>query len=355
LVSEQYLSNAHSRISKSFKNKSNREIAFEIYQEYLLPTKTKKSVSGLFEFTHGTNQCVIPNWTPYEAINWLAKRSIAKTNKNCANFVYFETLTGDYFRSLDSLMLQRPVILFVMEGAYVDPFKVDKFSGSVMRCEEITVAHKPELIKNINRGTYCSKLITHDIVTKKIIQHDYSLQESWDKTEHLNKKPPVNYEGRPLKASDKRNQRFAPSTKLGYIDGGNYKGGLHSFSDSMVMFAPKHNKLFSENPDHEYDNGVENWKLQRNSQMTLFDGVKFYVQCGGIPALRVGLCVDIHMLSPESYEEHGSSEDKSLSGTCMVTAIRHIVSNNLGNTEYKMWLELSKDGIGPGQFDGIGK
>ena len=30
----------------------------------------------------------------------------------------------------------------------------------------------------------------------------------------------------------------------------------------------------------------------------------------------------------------------------MVTAIRHVITNIGGNTEYKMVLELSKDGIG---------
>ena len=112
------------------------------------------------------------------------------------------------------------------------------------------------------------------------------------------------------------------------------------------MFAPKHNQLFSENSGHEYDNEVEKWKLQRNSQMTLFDGVKFNVQCGGIPLLRVGMCVNIHMMSPQKRGEHGSDEDKALSGKCMVTAIRHVLFNQLGNTEYKMWLTLCKDGIG---------
>ena len=58
------------------------------------------------------------------------------------------------------------------------------------------------------------------------------------------------------------------------------------------------------------------------------------------------MCVNIHMMSPQARGEHGTEEDQALSGKCMVTAIRHVLTNSLGNTEYKMWLELSKDGVG---------
>jgi hypothetical protein len=348
LVSEQYLSNAHSRISKSYKGMSYRDIAFDIWMNYLNPI-TKQMLGGIFEHTEGRDrQCVIPNWTPYQAINWLAKRSNSLKYPKAANYVYYETLTGNFFRSLDSLMgAESKHLIFTLEPGKVDAYKSDRFSGGIVPCEAIDIAHKPELIKNINRGAYCSKLITHDIVKKQIRQVDYSLQESWKDTEHLNSSPPINFQKKPLNAANQKNKSFAPPFgSEGYIVGGNGIGSVNQFSDSLVMFAPKHDQLFSENPGHKFDNNVEEWKLQRNSQMTLFDGIKFNVQCGGIPLLRVGMCVDIHMMSPQKRGEYGSDEDKALSGKCMVTAIRHVLTNKLGNTEYKMWLELSKDGSG---------
>ena len=347
LVSEQYLSNAHSRVSKSYSDKRASQIAYDIWQTYLMP-EMQQGIRGIFEPTERIEQCVIPNWTPHQAINWLAKRSNSSKYPKAANYVYYETLTGNFFRSLDSLMLaESKHLLFTLEPGKVDSYKSDRFSGGIVPCEAIDIAHKPELIKNINRGAYCSKLITHDIVTKKIRQVDYSLEESWDDTEHLNSSPPINFQMKPLHAAHVKNKSFAPSFgSEGYIVGGNGKGSVNQFSDSLVMFAPKHNKMYAENSEHKYDNKVEDWKLQRNSQMSLFDGVKFNIQCGGIPLLRVGMCVDIHMMSPQARGGHGTEEDQALSGKCMVTAIRHVLSNQLGNTEYKMWLELSKDGTG---------
>jgi hypothetical protein len=344
LVSEQYLNNAHSRVSKSYNNMRANLIALDIWSEYLKPTTGNMS-QGIFEPTDRIEQCVIPNWTPFQAINWLAKRSNSLNHPKAANYVYYETLSGHSFRSLDSLMgAESKHLIFTLEPGKDDAYKTDRFKKGIVPCEAIDIAHKPELVKNINRGCYASKLITHDIVTKKIRQHDYSLAEEWLDTEHLNEAPPINFKTMPKWAGSTKNTNFAP-----YFDS---KGPITSgsrvsqFPDSLVMFAPKHNQMFSENSNHEHDNNVEKWKLQRNSQMSLFDGVKFNVQCAGIPLLRVGMCVHIQMMSPQARGGHDTEEDQALSGKCMVTAIRHVLTNSLGNTEYKMWLELSKDGVG---------
>ena len=70
------------------------------------------------------------------------------------------------------------------------------------------------------------------------------------------------------------------------------------------------------------------------------------VQCGGLDFVRVGMIVGLVVPSPEgqitSSEE---SYDKFLTGRYMVTAIRHIITQSDG-TNYKMMIELVKDGLG---------
>ena len=344
LVSEQYLNNVHSRVSKSYNDKRANEIAFDIWSNYLKP-ETGNMSSGIFEPTERIEQCVIPNWTPFQAINWLAKRSNSNKYKKAANYVYYETLTGNYFRSLDSLMgAESKHLIFTLEPGKVDAYKSDRFKKGIIPCEAIDIAHKPELIKNINRGCYSSKLITHDIVTKKIRQVDYSLAEEWLDTEHLNEAPPINFKTMPKWAGSKKNTQFAPHFgSKGAIMGGSR---VSQFPDSLVMVAPKHNQMYSNTSNHEYDNEVENWKLQRRSQLSLLDGTKFTIQAGAMPFLRVGMCADIHIMSPESYVKHDSFEDKKMSGKCLIKSIRHIISQEAGNREYKVQIDLVKDGVG---------
>jgi len=269
-----------------------------------------------------------------------------------------------------------PVLLFALEPSKVDPTKVGRFaSDAIIACDSIDIAHQPEMVKNINRGCYASTLITHDIVTKKIQSQEYNLKKSWKDVEtHLNDDAPVHFNFRPIKTGLNKyyrqgmsrmgpvfdplgevvtapNVSFAPNKDATAIGVKVNETRLSDCYDSAVFFEPKHDKMYSTKPGHVYDNNVEDWKLQRNSQMTLFDGLKFNVQCGGIPFLRVGMVVSIYMMSPETEIGYGSREDTKLSGNCLVTAIRHVITNNFGNTEYKLWIELAMDSV---QKNGIG-
>jgi hypothetical protein len=320
----------------------------DIWQNYLWGQM--RSTFGTFQPTSRKESCVIPNWTPYRAINWLAKRSNPLKNPKAANYVFFESLSGSNFVSLDSLIQGESVILFSLEPGYVDPTKVKYFEkGAVVKCDSIHIVHEPEIIKNTTSGCYASKLITHDIVTKKIVQHDYDLQNSWNDTSHLSKDPPIRFAPNikyfpMLPRANQENTSYAPSP-LGKTPK-KIAHSLNTCTDSAIMFAPKHNQLYSNNPGHEYDNDVENWKAQRRSQLSLLDGTKFTIEAGAMPFLRVGMCADIHIMSPESYKSHDSFEDKKMSGKCLITSIRHIVSQQSGNQEYKVQIDLVKDGVG---------
>ena len=58
------------------------------------------------------------------------------------------------------------------------------------------------------------------------------------------------------------------------------------------------------------------------------------------------MIVNLHMLSPEAYIKYGDSTDTMISGRALVTAARHVVTNFEANWEYKMIIDLAKDGYG---------
>ena len=138
---------------------------------------------------------------------------------------------------------------------------------------------------------------------------------------------------------------YAKRTSLAPSD---YKvtGGerLDTFTDSAVSFYPKHSQMFAQTPGHIYDNEVERWLLQRAGQMSLYDGYTLQIQCAGLPMLRVGHIVNVLIASTESTSsgKEGIATDKFLSGTYMVTAIRHIITKD----GYRMNVEVSRDGLG---------
>ena len=123
---------------------------------------------------------------------------------------------------------------------------------------------------------------------------------------------------------------------------------ISDYTDSRVDFYPKHDKLYAKHGGHEYDNYVEDWFQRRNQQMQLFDGVTMQVECAGISFIRVGMTITLQVPSPETTS-HGKLDvafDKFLSGKYMITAIKHVFTQQAhGNFGYKMLVELTKDGL----------
>ena len=344
LVSAQYMSNVHSRVSKSFSGMTADDIVGDIWANYL-----DDGHGDLYaEPAMREEQCIIPNWTPHEAFNWLAKRTQPKDgfgNENAANYLYYEDMDGVHFKSLNVLAGVEPILIFAKEPLADDPAKIESLAGGFVKVDKITYMGQFEKIKNINEGQYSSKLITHDIVKKKISQRDYDGFTEWFAVEHLGPFPPLSNSDTEVKSGHIPRTSFAPpfDPEFAITEGRR----LSDLTDSAVVLYPKHDKMYAQNFGHEHDNKVEEWKLRRAGQMVLYDGIMMQVECAGLTFVRVGMTVTLNVLSPEttSHGKHDVAFDKFLSGTYMITAIRHMFNNDKGNVGYKMILELTKDGL----------
>ena len=346
LVSAQYMSNVHSRVSKSFSGMTADEIVHDIWANYL-----DDGHGDLYtESSMREEQCIIPNWTPHEAFNWLAKRTQPEDgfgNENAVNYLYYETMDGVHFKSLNSLADPDKLTQLVLAKEHLakDPAKIESLAGGFIKVDSITYMGQFEKIKNINEGQYSSKMITHDIVKKKIMQHDYDGFIEWFAVNHLGPFPPLSNSDTEVKSGHITRTSFAPpfDPEFAVIDGRR----LSDLTDSAVSLYPKHDKMYAQNFGHEHDNKVEEWKLRRAAQMVTYDGIMMQVECAGLSVVRVGMTVTLNVPSPETTS-HGKNDvafDKFLSGVYMITAIRHMFNNDKGQVGYKMILELTKDGL----------
>ena len=341
LVSAQYMSNVHSRVSKSFSGMTADDIVHDIWANYLddghgdLHTEPSKR----------EEQCIIPNWTPHEAFNWLAKRTQPEDDDYATNYVYYEDMDGVHFKSLNKLAGVEPTLIFAKEPLATDPTKLESLAGGFIKVDSITYMGQFEKIKNINEGQYSSKMITHDIVKKKIRQHDYDGFTEWFPVNHLGPFPPLSNSDTEVKSGHIPRTSFAPPFDPNFAITEGRR--LSDLTDSAVSLYPKHDKMYAQNFGHEHDNKVEEWKLRRAGQMVLYDGIMMQVECAGLSFVRVGMTVILNVASAETTSggKHDIAFDKFLSGIYMITAIKHTFNNNKGNTIYSMVLELTKDGL----------
>jgi len=343
LISEQYFSSLHAKVSKSYNGKRISFMVDDIFFKYM-----NDSGRGMtFIESDKDENIVIPNLSPVDAIEWLSKRAV---RGNAANYLFYETMNQSYFVTLDFLASQEPVKTFVHRLRVDDATGVGHLAQSVFKIDKFYFKKQFDMKENIEQGVYSSKLITHDIVKKKITQHEYTGFNEWFGFSHCGDFPPISNSDVDLPSAKINRVSHAPASKDNAFPTTN-ETNIARQIDSNVVFYPKHNQMYSKNTKDLYDNNVENWKLQRNAHLGIYDGITLVLDVSGNSALRVGQTVNVILPSPESTDADGTSDnvnDKFLSGKYMVTAIRHIFSKPTATepkVTYTMKVEVSKDGL----------
>ena len=342
LVSEKYMSSIHAKVSKSYRDNTISEIVKDIHSTYL----SDGNKPFLAEPTDRIERCVIPNLNPIEAITWLSKRAISKAS-SVVNYLFYETIDGSFFVNLNTLIDAEPVFTFVIEPRVADAAGVQNLSERKIRVNSFKFIRSFNKNKNTQRGVYASKLLTHDIVRKKITQYEYDGFTNWFGGNHLGMFPPLSNSDIETKSAGVARTTYAPNEEANSYPTIDEKS-LSRMIDSRVVFYPKHDRMYGAWSGDKYDNKVEEWKLQRYADIGRYDGLNLYVEIAGMSGLRVGQIIDVVIPSPETDSQDGSSDnvhDKSLSGHFMITALKHMFDKNGDKTDYRMGLELSKDGL----------
>jgi hypothetical protein len=339
------MSSLHSKVSKSYKDTKISDIVSDIYYDYL------HGHDALFYAvpTDRIENIIIPNLSPTNAINWLSKRAIPESG-NGVNYLFYQTVSGSFFTSIDMLAQEEPFFKYILQPRIDDPTGVENISIGTFKIKKLTFMNQFDKVKNIRRGIYSSKLLTHDIVTKRITQYDYNGFDGFMGLSHFGTFPPLVNSDMETRSSRKNRTNFAPGDPEN-----NYlitnESTLSDMTDSRVEFYPKHNQMYARNAGELYNNKVEDWKLQRNNNYGIYDGITIMLEVSGNSALKVGQAITLIIPSPETTDRDGMSDridDKFLSGTYMVTAIQHVFSQYKTNSpkmSYDMKIEVVKDGL----------
>ena len=342
LVSETYMSSIHAKVSKSYNNDKIGDIVQDIYNTYLYDDNT----AGLIvEETERTERVVIPNLNPLDAILWLSKRAVPNENSG-VNYIYYETVHGSFFVSLDSLASLDPLFTFKQIARVEDPTGIEAVSKFEIKIKDFKFIKQFDKTENTRRGVYASKLITHDIVKKKITQFEYGGFNEWFAFNHCGAYPPLSNSDVEIRSSKVPRVSYAPDEEANAYPITDERS-LSSMIDSKVEFYPKHDQMYAQNAGDLYDNKVEEWKLRRNGHMGIYNGISILLSVNGNSLFRVGQTVTVILPSSETTDKDkksDSADDKFLSGKYMITAIKHIFYKDK-KMSYNMQIEVTKDGL----------
>ena len=208
------------------------DMARDIYYDFFIGSKKPiRHHSSKTEFkvepTRDTYQMSIPNWNPFKAISFLASKAVSRNpNTGGANFVFYETLKGFRFVSIETLMLgglERYDFMDINEAkkkypnldknisiedaknnatawipVYSDNFDMsdkptfkatyrygpanigESVSEASEKVTNFRLVHSFDTMKNLGMGMYSNRVITHDLIRMKIDRIDYHYREQPD-------------------------------------------------------------------------------------------------------------------------------------------------------------------------------
>jgi hypothetical protein len=253
------------------------------------------------ETTKNPKNMVVPGWTPFKTLNFLANHSMSEENGS-SNYVFFENNTGFHFVSVDKLKSQRPSRNFIVG---IDISKSLEYNNDSLTIRNNLI----ENFENVKRfdhsasmlnGMYGGKVFTHNILTK---EYD-NFSAEYDSDEMIMSDAGLNGAG-----------EFPPTpdSNVGFMP-----------SDYLYQIHDKKDKT------HYAHRDMKMAELRTNI-------VKFDI--AGDTNIWAGDVINITV--PTSMIEHKGESDKFLSGKWLVTAIHH----KINSMEYVQTLECMKDGF----------
>jgi hypothetical protein len=364
------------------------------------------------ETTLSNHNVIVPNWTPFQAINFFASRSLSadiqpiEQEEGSENppptarpigslFVFYEKFgTGFFYESIESMILKQKVKgnlpLYQYRPKLVEDtslisglqyFSVDKF--------EITSSFKT--LENLGHGMFGSRLIAYDPIRMKYedVKYDYYEKTADDVNETHDQETGTTTTTPSVEQADDTQRVFSDfvSTDISAIDskpnklisGNSDYVGSNNASIKLATTTDGHGEIFNppyEDPDMSFgptstsigvsartfkdkeakQNNVEKWLLQRQAQVSEFGNIIVTFTVPGNTSRHVGDLIRFEVPShiPEDDSEIGSVQigHQLYSGYYLISKIRHIITKD----KFEMDLELIKNSFAkriPGQMPSI--
>lgn len=190
LVSREAITNETARVSRKFPTSSRIDTSVRaILQEYLNTDRIGKidETSNRYGFIGNLKK-------PFTILVWLASKAVPEISKNdsSAGFVFYQTVDGFQFRSLDKMIIESPKATYT----YTDVNKSSIERNNDFNILKYNITKNQNLLEKLRSGTYSSSCITFNPYTFKITppsKASFNSEDNIKETKNL---------GQPIKVPD---------------------------------------------------------------------------------------------------------------------------------------------------------
>lgn len=288
--------------------------------------KTKKNI--IVEETSGIHKYVFPRVKPFDAIKMIGKNAQSK-NFNNAGYLFYEDSVGFHFKSYESLFCLENGKPRSIVASYTPKIKNVRDGGSkdlindYQSVEDFKIISQFNTLKNLQLGTYASRMVTHDTFNKTFAEYDFNYLTDYGNHKHLE----LDARGDVIEGN-------------GILPLFNFEEGhtFGNFAEGTLHYGTQTKKIHN---SYEYPQ-PQDIVQQRVSQKTALGSLVIEITVPGWTGVNVGQVVEFHLPKFAIHSQADKKdEDIYMSGRYLISGIRHQISAD--SKRHTMVLELIKD------------
>ena len=394
-TSEEYLFSSKTKISKGYRGRKYSFIVKDIMKKLNKNLRDDLAKEIFIEETATPQNVVVPNWSPFHAINYCASRSLssdievqdvdsdnsaaAKARPTGSLFVFYEKLgTGFFYESIESMILKqrrKPLPPPYQYSPKLAGGQSKNLSSTYFSVDTFEIKSSFKTLENLNGGMFGSKLIAYDPIRMKFdeVKFDY-YEQDFSSEEKTNDSTGMTEVSERVEQEDDSFRRYADfaatdihpkdklqnklvSTHSDFVGANDANIRLATTTRSHdAFFVPPESQNPTETPTtsigvststfNDKDarpNSIEDWLLQRQAQIQEFGSIIVNFTVPGNTSRHVGDLVrfEIPTNIPEDSRDPTPVQigHQLYSGLYLISKIKHIITKD----DFKMDVELIKN------------
>jgi len=342
-ASREFMRNIRTKVSQAYDGKYDRAVIDIMKDKNYLDSRKKL----YYEPTGNSNKIVIPNLSPFDAIDTIAQKSVADKSKG-VGYYFYETTSGFHFRSWQSMITsQGDFARPPRQQFYYQPLKMssnsksskntkgdrkDEVQDKIERGYESVEAYEfvnnfHDVAANTALGTYAHRVISHNLFDKSYSISDYNFHNEFSTTPHTDT---VEQSGNKFPVSD---------TPVDYDGNDN----VSSYAESRVSLQTTspflHDKDVGKYGLDAAQDGIKTGqRISQQNQVVHGTALKLVIK--GQSYLEVGQLITFN-LGDVNNAKMDNPTDPRFSGNYIITKIRHQIVKD----SYRMILACAKDSV----------
>lgn len=310
--SPELITDKRTKISKSYRSHSLAEITKDALNNYIA---TDKDV--ILENTLGTYHTIIPNLSPFQAIQWCCSQSRSR-NSEGALYTFYENRDGFRLSNIETLMSNEVVnpestIRYNIQNV-TNPGTSQLFPEVTLISYNVERGSK-DVLSSMRDGVFANRVYTIDPLTREHRINDYSYDTNKDDTIHLDDDSLLsrNYDA------------FEPEQRISVRP-------TQTYRSESSYYEEKHTGEVYPEPE-----SVVGYRTAQLGQLT---SIAVIGQMYGVTDYTAGDTVDMQIPNNTKLESKQSEEQhKYISGKFLIKSIKHSITVD----NYMMEVTFLKD------------